>query len=235
MDCSASNLTHRVDSGDKLVKAPRQLRLVETGVLMFAKVLVVALGASLLLTSCAPTSRPSATPAASETVKALTPAEAKAEFAAIANASCDKAMTEGVVEQSTSLDGFTLVMVPKDDAYLDFSAAYFEPADNYELIWETDAFSACGASMSFSLAAEAGVESDLRVTFDPADSTFETFQDLGEFGTSRLKYQVTDGMLSQIEILDSTVVDIRTIRYGNLSLDDWTILRTAVDRYLDEK
>lgn len=202
---------------------------------MFAKVLVVALGASLLLTSCAPTARPNASPAPTETVKALTPAEARLEFEAIANASCDKAMAEGVVEQSTSLDGFTLVMVPKDEAYLDFSAAYFEPDDNYELIWETDAFSACGASISFSLAAEAGVESDLKVSFNTADSTFETFQDLGEFGTSRLKYNITNGLLSQIEVLDSTAVDIRTIRYGNLSLDDWSILRTAVDRYLADK
>ena len=197
--------------------------------------LSVAFFLAVSLTACSPVSSPVASPAPTETVQALTPAEAKAEFEAIADASCDKAMTEGVVEQSTSLDGFTLVMVPKDDAYLDFSAAYFELADNYELIWETDAFSACGASMSFSLAAEAGVESDLNVTFEPADSTFETTQDLGEFGISRLKYQVTDGLLSQIEILDSTVVDIRTIRYGNLTLDDWTILRTAVDRYLDEK
>ena len=202
---------------------------------MFRKVLVFAMGASLLLTSCSAPIEPTASPSTSETVKALTPAEAKAEFEDIANASCDKAMAEGVVEQSTSLDGFTLVMVPKDDAYLDFSAAYFEPDDKYELIWETDAFSACGASISFSLAAEAGVESELKVSFNPVDSSFETFQDLGEFGTSRLKYNITDGLLSQIEILDSTVVDIRTIRYGNLSLDDWTILRTAVDRYLEDK
>jgi hypothetical protein len=214
---------------------PSQPKLAETGVFMFGKVLVFAVGASLLLTSCSAPVAPTATPAASETVKALTPAEAKTQFEAIANASCDKAMAEGVVEQSTSLDGFTLVMVPKDDAYLDFSAAYFEPDDNYELIWETDAFSACGASINFSLAAEAGVESDLKVSFNQADSTFETFQDLGEYGTSRLKYKVTDGFLSEIEILDSTVVDIRTIRYGNLSLDQWSILRTAVDRYLADK
>lgn len=214
---------------------PSQPKLAETGVFMFGKVLVFAVGASLLLTSCSAPAAPTASPSTSETVQALTPAEAKAEFETVANASCDKAMAEGVVEQSTSLDGFTLVMVPKDDAYLDFSAAYFEPDDNYELIWETDAFSACGASISFSLAAEAGVESDLKVSFIPADSSFETFQDLGEYGTSRLKYQVTDGLLSEIEILDSTVVDIRTIRYGNLSLDQWGILRTAVDRYLADK
>jgi hypothetical protein len=167
-------------------------------------------------------------------VKALTPAEAKGQFETIANASCDKAMAEGVVEQSIASDGFTLVMVPKEEGYKDYSAAYFEPADTYELIWEADAFSACGASISFSLAAEAGAESDIEVAFNATDSTFETTQDLGEFGISRLKYQTTDGLLSQIEILDSTVADVRAIRYGNLTDDHWKILRTAVDRFLAE-
>ena len=165
----------------------------------------------------------------------MTPAEAKATFEQIATESCEKAMAEGVVEQSTSSDGFTLVMVPKDEAYLDFSAAYFEADDIYELIWEVDAFSSCGAAISFALAEESGGESDLQVTFNPTDSTFETFQDLGEYGTNRLKYEINAGLLSKIEVLDSTVVDIRTISYGNLQETDWNILRTAVDRYLEEK
>ena len=197
--------------------------------------IAVAIASALALSACSPAATPIETPAASPSVKTLTPAEAQAEFAAIASASCDKAMTEGVVEQSTALDGFTLVMVPKDQAYKDFSAAYFEPADNYELIWEADALSACSASISFSLAAEAGVESEIEVTFDGRDSTFETFEDLGEFGTSRLRYNVDNGLLSRIEVLDETSIDARMIRYGNLQDADWNILRTAVDRYLEDK
>jgi hypothetical protein len=197
--------------------------------------IAVAIASALALSACSPAATPIETPVASPSVKTLTPAEAKAEFGAIANASCDKAMTEGVVEQSTALDGFTLVMVPKDQAYKDFSAAYFEPADNYELIWEADALSACSASISFSLAAEAGVESEIEVTFDGRDSTFETFEDLGEFGTSRLRYNVDNGLLSRIEVLDETSIDARMIRYGNLQDADWNILRTAVDRYLEDK
>jgi hypothetical protein len=197
--------------------------------------IAVAIASALALSACSPAATPIETPAASPSVKTLTPAEAQAEFAAIASASCDKAMTEGVVEQSTALDGFTLVMVPKDQAYKDFSAAYFEPADNYELIWEADALSACSASISFSLAAEAGVESEIKVTFDASDSTFETFEDLGEFGTSRLRYNVDNGLLSRIEVLDEASIDARMIRYGNLQDADWNILRTAVDRYLEDK
>ena len=195
---------------------------------------VVGVSAALVLSGCSPVAVPTASPTASETVRALTPAEAKSEFETIANDSCDKAMAEGVVEQSFASDGFTLVMVPKEDGYKDYSAAYFEPADTYELIWEADALSACGASISFSLAAEAGVESAIEVAFNSKDSTFETTEDLGEFGISRLKYQTTDGLLSQIEILDSTVADVRSIRYGNLSDEHWKILRTSVDRFLAE-
>lgn len=202
---------------------------------MFSRVLVFALGSSVLLASCSPVAAPTDLPKATATYMALTPAEAKTKFETIANASCDKAMAEGVVEQSIASDGFTLVMVPKEEGYKDFSAAYFEPADKYELIWEADAFSACGASISFSLAAEAGVESDIEVAFNSTDSTFETTQDLGEFGISRLRYNFENGLLSQIEILDSTVADVRSIRYGNLSDDDWKILRTAVDRYLADE
>ena len=194
---------------------------------------MVGISSALVLSGCsAPASKPESKP--SVTVAQLSPEEAKLQFATIANASCDKAMAEGVVEQSISSDGFTLVMVPKEEGYKDYSAAYFEPADTYELIWEADAFSACGASISFSLAAEAGVESDIEVAFNATDSTFETTQDLGEFGISRLRYNVENGLLSQIEILDSTVADVRSIRYGNLSDEHWKILRTAVDRFLAE-
>jgi FPC/CPF motif-containing protein YcgG len=196
---------------------------------------LIGISLALTLSGCSPVAAPTDLPKASATYTAFSPAEAKAQFETIANASCDKAMAEGVVEQSIASDGFTLVMVPKEEGYKDFSAAYFEPADNYELIWEADALSACSASISFSLAAEAGVESEIKVTFDGRDSTFETFEDLGEFGTSRLRYNVDNGLLSRIEVLDATSIDARMIRYGNLQDADWNILRTAVDRYLEDK
>jgi hypothetical protein len=42
-------------------------------------------------------------------------------------------------------------------------------------------------------------------------------------------------LLSRIEVLDEASIDARMIRYGNLQDADWNILRTAVDRYLDDK
>jgi hypothetical protein len=141
-------------------------------------------------------------------------------------------MVEGVVEQSISGEGPTLVMVPKDEAYLDFSAAYYIPEDVYEVIWEVDVFSSCSAAMSFDLAEEAGIESDISVTFDPSESTFETTQDFGDFGIVQLRYNTAEGLISQVASQSPNGSDQRTVQYGDLSEADWNILRTAVDQFL---
>lgn len=199
----------------------------------FALATSTFLAVSLALTGCA--APPSPTQSAAPKASPLSAEQARSAFEAIATASCDKAMAEGVVEQSLGAEGFTLVMVPKDQGYQDFSAAYFEPADTYELIWETDALSACGAAIQFAMAQESGTEVDLAVSFDETDGSFATEQDLGEYGMSNLKYEVANGLLSAIEIQGSSSPDKRSIRYGNLQEADWNILRTAVDRYLADK
>jgi hypothetical protein len=171
-------------------------------------------------------------PIASPSFAKLDPTQATEQFEKIADASCNKAQSVGVVEKSTDPSGFTLVMVPKDQGYKDFSAAYFQSPKTYELIWETDAFSACSASMSFSMAKEGGVKSDIMVTFKSSDGTFETKQDLGEYGVSHIRYQIADGLISGTETLDTDKPDARRITYGGLSEGDWKILKTAVDAYL---
>jgi hypothetical protein len=165
---------------------------------------------------------------------AMTPEEAEAKFKSIASASCESALSVGSVEKSELAEGFTLVLVPKTQAYKDFSAAYFQPDDTYELIWEVDAFSACGASMSYDLAEEAGQESDLEVTFNSDLQQYETFQDLGEFGDSHLRYGITDGKISSVVDLNSETDSLRTIKYGNLTSEELEIIKTAADRFLSE-
>ncbi len=199
----------------------------------FAFSVGAVLASSIALASCAPA--PTLSPTSAPSVSPLSAEQARVAFEKIATASCDKAMAEGVVEQSEAADGFTLVMVPKDQAYQDFSAAYFEPTDKFELIWETDALSACGAAIQFAMAQDSGTDVDMAVSFDETDGTFSTEQDLGEFGVSKLKYEVAGDLLTTIEILESATPDKRTIRYGNLQEADWNILRTAVDRYLADK
>jgi hypothetical protein len=194
---------------------------------------LVALAAVLTLSSCGTVGASSPTPLAPENTQSVSPEEAKSLFMEISKASCEKAMAEGVVEKSISPEGFTLVLVPKEQAYLDYSAAYFQPEDTFALIWEADALSSCGASINFDLAEEVGVESDIAVTYYSTNETFETTQDLGEFGISHLRYTISDGLISEVETLGSSETNPRTISYGNLQESDWNILRTAVDRFLE--
>lgn len=164
----------------------------------------------------------------------LSSEQALEQFATIAKASCGKALATGVVEKSAGDSGFTLVMVPKSSSYKDFSAAYFEPTDTFELIWEIDALSACGASMQFDLAAEAGIQVDLSVEFDEATGNFETTQDSGEYGISKLSYEHKNGLFTGVRTLGDEDADFRTITYGVTS-QDRVILETAVDRFLAEQ
>ena len=197
----------------------------------FASAVVFAL--VLVTSGCSATNQP--TLAESPTaVPTLTAEEAEAQFKTIARASCQEALEKGTLEKSEDPGGFTLVMVPKDDAYKDFSAAYFQPDDTYELIWETDAFSACGASMTYDLAEEAGQESDLEVIYNAELQQFETFQDFGEFGISRLAYEIIEGKISSVQDLESKVSDKRTVIYGTFTEAEINILTTAVDRFLSK-
>ena len=85
--------------------------------------------------------------------------------------------------------------------------------------------------MQFELAAEGGGDVDLAVTFDPGVPAFETTQDLGEFGTSHLRYTFAEGFFTGVKTLDTDDADPRTISYG-VTDEDRKILETAVDRYL---
>lgn len=152
-------------------------------------------------------------------------------FAEVAKASCDKAMAEGVVEKSTAADGFTLVMVPKEQGYQDFSAAFLAAPDDYQLIYEVDAFSSCSAAMEFGLAEEGGGAVEIEVEYDPNDGSFVTTQDLGQNKINKVEYQTKDGLFVGVKPLAPATADPRTISYGYTE-EDMQILITAVDRFV---
>ena len=184
------------------------------------------------LTACS-SAQPNPTPSASSTPTptkpaAMTPAEAKLAFSEIAKDSCFEAQKLGVVESS---EGFKVVSLNKDDAYKDFSAAYLEYPSNYGLIWELDAITACADYYTFSMSEEAGKEADIDVTFDPNDSTYTTFEDFGEFGSSNYKFTIVDGKFSTAENLDPKNAGLTVIRYGSISDEDRAVVKTAVDEY----
>jgi hypothetical protein len=115
----------------------------------------IALYTLLVLTSCTGSIEGDPAPPAD-------PAEA---FIEVAMASCDKALAEGVVEDTPELE-LMAVMVPKEMGIDGYSAAYFQAPDTYELIWETDFFFACSIANQATLSEEAGVQLDLDVEVD---------------------------------------------------------------------
>lgn len=178
-------------------------------------------------------SQPAPTPTSTPTVTlpaAQTPAEAKASYKAIAEASCNKAQAEGVTETS---DNFTAVMTPKSQHYKDFSAAYLVEPEEYGLIWELDALVSCADWYTFSMADEAGSEAAIEVTFDPADSTYQTVEDFGDVGIYTYRFTVVDGRVATSVNVDKPS-EVTTITYGAIGDSGLDILMTAVDQHLAE-
>ena len=196
-------------------------------ILVVAGMLVASLAAC---TAPAPGPSPSASSTPSATKPApMAPAEAKAAFAVIAKDSCFEAQKLGVVESS---EDFIVVSLNKDEAYKDYSAAYLEYPSTFGLIWELTAITACADYYTFSMAEEAGQEAAIDVTFDENDSTFTTFEDFGEFGTSEYKFTIVDGKFATAESLDPKNERFITIRYGSITADDRAVVETAVEEFL---
>lgn len=197
---------------------------------MFRKTaLVAAIALSLALTGCSsPNPQPTAPPSPTQTLEEKTPAQAKADYKDIAQASCEKAQAEGVVESGAD---YTLVAVNKDENYLDFSAAYFQKPDTYELIWELTSLTSCADWYEFSMAEEAGIEAAIDVTFNTADGTYTTTQDMGDLGIFSHQYTVVDGLITEALNLDAKNPVTTKVRYGNITEEDRNILITAVDRF----
>jgi hypothetical protein len=167
---------------------------------------------------------PSATP--EPTFTTMTPAQAKAAYKKIAEASCDAAQEFGVVEVSGDT---TVVMTPKIKGYKDYNAAYFTSPDTYEIIWELTGLYSCADWYTFSMSDEAGVEAAIDVTFDETTGKFSTTQTFDQ-ETYTYVSTITNGKISSV--YSPATKNDTSLRYGNQTEDDQKILVTAVDRYL---
>ena len=193
--------------------------------------LALSVVGSIALAGCSANTAPSPSPTPTQSERVtMTPAEAKASFKKITQASCNKAQSEGVVE---TRDGLTVVMTPKDQNYKDFSAAYFEEPSTYGLIWELDSITACADWYTFSMADEANQEAAIDVTYDSETQSYVTVEDFGDSGIFKYSYQVANGLLSKATNLDDPRALIE-IDYGALSDAELEILTTAVDQHLAE-
>ncbi len=135
-------------------------------------------------------------------------------------------MTDGVLEHTVDYS-YQAVMVPKDQAVDDYSAAWVEEPDTYSLIYETDFFFACADANMFSLYEEAGMESTLRVT-KTADG-FET----GDQENPRqniMKYVVQEGLIRSASNQDLEQPIVIEIEYGPDLQKSQEIIRRALEQ-----
>jgi hypothetical protein len=171
----------------------------------------------------------------SENTQTQTPTEfarsySASDFRFIADASCSRAFEFGVSEIETGTSGFEQVLVPRDEGYEGYSAAYFQPEDTYELIYETDWFAVCAASKTYALSEEAGAEAGIAVEYLAEDGVFETTQDFREFGISVVRYSVVAGYFEEATYVEAGKSRVVSISYGPLTEDQKQIVRIAVDR-----
>jgi hypothetical protein len=166
------------------------------------------------------------------------PAYVFERYSQIAGRSCLKALDEGVIEQSA--DGLIkLIMVPKDQAYLGYSAVYIEQfgdqvTDRYvELLYDSSYFSSCTDYFDMELAQEAGAEFEyVEIKEDLPNATYEVTREFdGEQYT--MAYEVIGGVITSSErvIQDSIRLDIT---YG-ITDAELALLAEAVDGYLESE
>lgn len=204
----------------------------------------VTIGAvALLVTGCAsspspttppnsPTQPTATTPSPTATATALPiPDDIEAAFRAIADASCATASAEGVTEIATDGSG-RLILVPKEDAYQDFSAVSVGESGVGELIWSTEVFYACNASVGFSYSDELNSDYGL-IEFDETDGSYTAT--VGEGKDAYIaNYTVSDGLIRTGSSTSDGETTVLTIEYGMPSEADIAILRAAVDAFLAE-
>lgn len=198
---------------------------------------IVALGLMFAVAGCA--GSPVATLTSTEQTAAATPEpttiavpdDVAGTFRTIADASCEKAYADGVTESATDGSG-RLILVPKDQGYQDFSAASISDSGVGELIWSTEVFYACNASIGFSFSDESGSNYGT-IEFNETDGSYTVT--VGEAGSEFVaNYTVIDGLIrtgSSTRDGEAVVLDVE---YGMPSEADIQILRDTVDAFLAE-
>ena len=208
-----------------------------TRVAVIAATLVMALA----LSGCAgagdagaPTAAGSTTAIADPTLTSASPTlDPESALRAAAAASCTRATKVGVVE--TRDDGTAIwVLVPDELAYRDYTAAYLEFPDTYELALETSFFAACSADVEFAMRSESGM-TPARVTQGATANELIMSFPVDESLTWTVHYRVgEEGLITEAYYPGNAEIPSWTtrIRYGDITPDERRILLIAVDRFL---
>jgi hypothetical protein len=102
-----------------------------------------------------------------------------------------------------------------------------------ELIWSTEEFYACNASIGFSYSDESNSEYGL-IEFDPSDGSYTVT--VGEGKDAFIaEYTVRDGLIRTGASASGGETTTLSIEYGMPAEADIDILRSAVDTFLAEE
>lgn len=175
-----------------------------------------------------PTETEALAPSAAPTIDPRDPAVV---FRLIADASCDEANEQGVVE--TTADGSaSSILVPRSEAYEDFTAVAHTAEDGASLIWSTEDFLACNASVGFAMSEESGTDYPLDITFNEADGTYSTVFDGGEDFIIETTYEVANDKFVRATLGGDAEPVVMNIAYGMPTAEQIEILHLAVDEFL---
>ncbi len=199
------------------------------------KIFAVA-GLLISLAGCAPAEpTPTATPTPTPTIT-QTQAEIEAEFYKIAEDSCAKGQTEGLVERFINDVPSRIIALSKDDAYLDYSAIYIDNKGVAQVLYELET-TACGPGYLLSMMEEAnqGNTGDFEhYVKKNEDGTFVWTQATYTEEGSKLKdtiFEVANGLLAKATPED--VKNTRGLEYGPVSDVDMQALKAAVDAEIE--
>lgn len=163
------------------------------------------------------------------------PAFVLERYSQIATRSCQAALERGVIEQSS--DGLIkLIMVPKDQGYLGYSAVYIEQfgdqtSDKFvELLYDASYFSSCTDFFDMELAREAGAELDFfEIKENLANAIYQVTREFeGELYT--MSYEVIGGVIASSERVIQGSIKLN-ITYGTTEVEI-ALLTEAVEGYL---
>jgi hypothetical protein len=194
-------------------------------------------GLLLLLAGCSPAEpTPTATPTPTPTIT-QTQAEIEAEFYKIADDSCAKGQTEGLVERFINDVPSRIIALSKDDAYLDYSAIYIDNKGASQVIYELET-TACGPGYLISMMEEANQDNTgdyEHYVKKNKDGSFVWTQATYTEEGSALKdtiFEVDNGLL--VKAIPEDVKNTRGLEYGPVTDIDMQALKDAVDAEIEK-
>lgn len=198
--------------------------------------IAITLGA-LMLAGCATGSSPEAsapetTPMPSTTGGVTT--DLSEELRKFAQASCDRALQEGVTERVDD-SGDRLVLVPASFIYNDFSAAVVNDDGGVEPVWSTEVFWSCYEHINFSLSEDAGSVYEIHVSGDLASGTLMSERVFADYGTVVSEYVIKGGVFVEVKTSHPDGESVTVIEYGVPSEQDRDSFRQAIDTFLSSE